>query len=74
MWLESSNYLNGTTRNPYNLSRIVGGSSGGEGCIVSSCGSAIGIGSDIGGSIRMVVLISFFNDERNLKKLTVFFF
>ncbi|CAF0988502.1 unnamed protein product [Brachionus calyciflorus] len=58
MWLESSNYVTGTTRNPYNLSRIVGGSSGGEGCIVSSCGAIWGIGSDIGGSIRMP---SFFN-------------
>jgi fatty acid amide hydrolase 2 len=58
MWLESSNYVTGTTHNPYNLSRIVGGSSGGEGCIVSSCGAVIGIGSDIGGSIRMP---SFFN-------------
>lgn len=58
MWLESSNYVTGTTRNPYNLSRIVGGSSGGEGCIVSACGAIWGIGSDIGGSIRMP---SFFN-------------
>jgi fatty acid amide hydrolase 2 len=54
MWFESSNYLYGTTNNPYNLSRIVGGSSGGEGCIVSSAGSVFGVGSDIGGSIRMV--------------------
>ncbi len=54
MWFESSNYLYGTTKNPYNVSRIVGGSSGGEGCIVSSAGSVIGVGSDIGGSIRMV--------------------
>ena len=37
--------------------RIVGGSSGGEGCIVSSAGSVIGVGSDIGGSIRMVTTI-----------------
>ena len=58
MWLESSNYLYGQTNNPYNLSRIVGGSSGGEGCIVSSAASVIGVGSDIGGSIRMP---SFFN-------------
>ena len=42
--------------------RIVGGSSGGEGCIVSSAGSVIGIGSDIGGSIRMV-----FNNKTNPK-------
>jgi fatty acid amide hydrolase 2 len=58
MWFESSNYLYGTTKNPYNLSRIVGGSSGGEGCIISSAGSVIGVGSDIGGSIRMP---AFFN-------------
>ena len=31
---------------------------GGEGCIVTSAGTAMGIGSDIGGSIR---LPSFFN-------------
>jgi fatty acid amide hydrolase 2 len=36
----------------------VGGSSGGEGCIVSAAGSVCGIGSDIGGSIRMP---AFFN-------------
>lgn len=53
MWFESSNYLYGTSRNPYNLSRIVGGSSGGEACIISGGGSIMGIGSDIGGSIRM---------------------
>ncbi len=34
------------------------GSSGGEGCLVSSAGSVIGVGSDIGGSIRMP---AFFN-------------
>ena len=28
MWYESANHLNGRTRNPYNTSRIVGGSSG----------------------------------------------
>ena len=39
--------------------RIVGGSSGGEGCIVGSAGSIMGIGSDIGGSIRMVIKESF---------------
>jgi fatty acid amide hydrolase 2 len=53
MWMESSNYVYGTTKNAYNVSRIVGGSSGGEGCIVSAGASVIGIGSDIGGSIRM---------------------
>ncbi|KAJ8315772.1 hypothetical protein KUTeg_007922 [Tegillarca granosa] len=58
MWYESANRLYGRTKNPYNTARIVGGSSGGEGCIISAGGAVIGIGSDIGGSIRMP---AFFN-------------
>ncbi|XP_027237585.1 fatty-acid amide hydrolase 2-A isoform X2 [Penaeus vannamei] len=58
MWWESSNTIYGRTNNPYRSCRIVGGSSGGEGCVQSACGSPFGIGSDIGGSIRMP---SFFN-------------
>ncbi|KAL7889661.1 hypothetical protein AOLI_G00019190 [Acnodon oligacanthus] len=53
MWLESHNHLYGMTRNPYNLGRIAGGSSGGEGSIIGSGASVIGVGSDIGGSIRI---------------------
>lgn len=58
MWWESSNTIYGRTNNPYRTCRIVGGSSGGEGCLQSACGIPISIGSDIGGSIRMP---SFFN-------------
>lgn len=58
MWMESRNKLYGTTNNPYDKSRIVGGSSGGEGAIIGSGGSPFGIGSDIGGSLRMP---AFFN-------------
>uniref|UniRef100_A0A665UXV0 Amidase domain-containing protein n=1 Tax=Echeneis naucrates TaxID=173247 RepID=A0A665UXV0_ECHNA len=58
MWCESHNRLNGITNNPYDLERIAGGSSGGEGSILGAAGAVIGIGSDIGGSIRMP---SFFN-------------
>ncbi|KAJ8247911.1 hypothetical protein GJAV_G00251990 [Gymnothorax javanicus] len=58
MWLESHNHLYGMTKNPYNTERIPGGSSGGEGSILASGGSVIGVGSDIGGSIR---LPAFFN-------------
>lgn len=52
------------------LKRIVGGSSGGEGCLISAAGSLIGIGSDIGGSIRMVrykfkIFLSFQYDLNN---------
>ncbi|XP_029931490.1 fatty-acid amide hydrolase 2-B [Myripristis murdjan] len=53
MWSESHNHLYGITNNPYDLERIPGGSSGGEGSILAAAGSVIGIGSDIGGSIRM---------------------
>lgn len=33
---ESSNPVHGRTRNPYDTNRIVGGSSGGEGCLLVS--------------------------------------
>jgi fatty acid amide hydrolase 2 len=53
MWMESSNRLYGRTSNPYDPSRIVGGSSGGEGAIVAVGAAPFGLGSDVGGSIRM---------------------
>ncbi|XP_023300071.2 fatty-acid amide hydrolase 2-B [Lucilia cuprina] len=58
MWWESNNTVHGRSRNPYDTNRIVGGSSGGEGCIQAAAASPFGLGSDIGGSIRMP---SFFN-------------
>eukprot|EP00063_Salmo_salar_P075383 XP_014050218.1 PREDICTED: fatty-acid amide hydrolase 2-A-like isoform X2 [Salmo salar] len=58
MWLESHNRLYGITNNPYDLERIPGGSSGGEGSILGGGGSVIGVGSDVGGSIRIP---AFFN-------------
>ncbi|KAM9398815.1 fatty-acid amide hydrolase 2-A-like isoform 5-T6 [Salvelinus alpinus] len=58
MWLESHNHLYGITNNPYDLERIPGGSSGGEGSILGGGGSVIGVGSDVGGSIRIP---AFFN-------------
>ncbi|XP_054457552.1 fatty-acid amide hydrolase 2-B [Anoplopoma fimbria] len=53
MWWESNNHLYGITNNPYDFERIAGGSSGGEGSILGGAGAVIGVGSDIGGSIRM---------------------
>lgn len=53
MWWESTNNLHGRTKNPYDTNRTVGGSSGGEGSIQAAAGSAFGIGTDIGGSIRI---------------------
>lgn len=53
MWWESYNTIYGRTSNPYDTNRIVGGSSGGEGCIQAAAGSAFGVGADVGGSIRI---------------------
>jgi fatty acid amide hydrolase 2 len=52
MWIESDNRVYGRTRNPYDPDRIAGGSSGGEGATIGAGGSPIGLGSDVGGSIR----------------------
>ncbi|XP_054159898.1 fatty-acid amide hydrolase 2-B-like [Oppia nitens] len=52
-WWDSSNKIYGQTNNPYDLSRIPGGSSGGEAALIASAGSLIGVGSDTGGSIRV---------------------
>ncbi len=49
---ETDNKLYGRTNNPWNLKRTAGGSSGGEGALLAVGGAAVGIGSDIGGSIR----------------------
>ena len=49
---ESTNALYGTTNNPWNLGRAPGGSSGGEGAALASGTSVLGVGTDIGGSIR----------------------
>ena len=52
MW-ESMNRIFGITKNPHNKERTAGGSSGGEGSLIGSNCSPIGIGTDSGGSIRI---------------------
>jgi fatty acid amide hydrolase 2 len=52
LWLETHNKLYGRTNNAYHPDHISGGSSGGEGAIIGAGGSPLGIGADIGGSIR----------------------
>ncbi len=53
LWLETYNTVYGHTLNPWNPRRTSGGSSGGEGAIISAGGVAFGLGADIGGSIRI---------------------
>ncbi len=53
LWMETTNLVYGRTNNPWDLSRTSGGSSGGEGALVASGASPVGLGSDIGGSIRI---------------------
>ncbi|CAE80499.1 amidase [Bdellovibrio bacteriovorus] len=52
-WFECFNPVYGRTSNPYDLGRTCGGSSGGEGALIGAGASPLGLGSDIGGSIRM---------------------
>ncbi|ONH70186.1 Acetamidase [Cyberlindnera fabianii] len=52
MHLDSYNNITGRGRNPYKLKMSPGGSSSGEGALIGMKGSPLGIGSDIGGSIR----------------------
>lgn len=52
MHLCSLNNITGRTRNPNKLSMSPGGSTSGEGALIAMRGSPLGLGSDIGGSIR----------------------
>ncbi|TKD71071.1 amidase [Pseudalkalibacillus hwajinpoensis] len=49
---ETDNKHYGRTNNPWDITRTAGGSSGGEGSLIAAGGAAVGIGADIGGSIR----------------------
>jgi fatty acid amide hydrolase len=53
IYTESDNPVYGRTNNPWNLERSCGGSSGGEGAILGAGASALGLGTDIGGSVRV---------------------
>lgn len=50
---ESENIIWGITHNPWQLGRSPGGSSGGEAAAIASGQTPLGIGTDIGGSIRI---------------------
>ena len=53
MAYETANLLHGRTRNPWDLDRSPGGSSGGESAAIAAGLSAAGLGSDSGGSVRL---------------------
>ncbi len=50
---ETDNSIFGVTRNPWNSGRTPGGSSGGEAAALASGQTPLGIGTDIGGSLRI---------------------
>ncbi|WP_213016739.1 amidase [Mycobacterium vicinigordonae] len=52
-WTATDNRIYGRTNNAYHPARTAGGSSGGEGAAVGSGASPFGLGTDIGGSIRI---------------------
>ncbi|MEV7723555.1 amidase [Streptomyces sp. NPDC087917] len=51
--LQTSNPLFGTTKNPHDASRTAGGSSGGPAAAVAAGLSALEVGSDLAGSLRL---------------------
>lgn len=53
MALDSHNNVFGRTINPLNTAVTAGGSSGGEGALIAMRGSILGVGTDVGGSIRI---------------------
>jgi fatty acid amide hydrolase len=53
LYNESRNALFGQTSNPWSLEHTPGGSSGGEAAAIAAGMSPLGVGTDIGGSIRV---------------------
>jgi Asp-tRNA(Asn)/Glu-tRNA(Gln) amidotransferase A subunit family amidase len=52
MYYDAVNPLYGATRNPHDLDRSAGGSSGGEAAAIAAGLVALGVGTDVSGSIR----------------------
>ena len=56
--MNCSNPVYGQTNNPHNPVLAPGGSSGGEGALIGGGGSLLGLGTDIGGSVRIPAHVS----------------
>ena len=56
MTADSHNNVFGRTLNPHRLNLTPGGSSGGEGALISMRGSLMGVGTDVAGSVRIPAL------------------
>ncbi|GAA5864169.1 hypothetical protein JCM3774_001242 [Rhodotorula dairenensis] len=50
---DAFNHVFGRTTNPHCRKLVPGGSSGGEGALIAMKGSILGVGTDIGGSVRI---------------------
>ena len=53
IFTETDNPLYGRTNNPWDFERSCGGSSGGEAAVIAARASPLGLGNDIGGSLRV---------------------
>lgn len=53
LWWDTFNKVTGTTKNPYDNRKTVGGSSGGEAALLGAGASLLSLCSDIGGSARL---------------------
>ena len=53
MHLETDSNLYGVTVNPYGTHLSAGGSSGGEGALIGTRGSCLGLGTDVGGELDL---------------------
>ncbi|RSL91426.1 hypothetical protein CEP52_014261 [Fusarium oligoseptatum] len=72
MHLETISVIYGRTVNPYNRDLTSGGSSGGESALLGLRGSILGVGGDIGGSIRCPAAhVGVYGFKPTLKRISV---